>query len=332
MDLVESGRALRRRWILTSFLFLLTLFAAAVAWVKIPGPYQAESMIVLYPSKQSAKINGNNPLMSFGGSLNVAGDIVLREVSSPATVAKLASQGYGESFTIADDPNTTGPILDVTVTGSNQAQVENTLRGVTRAVQSRLNYIQAGYLPQNRITSGVVSTDPTPKLLVSKKARNIVIILGLGLVLTFAIPLMVDGEVSKRRGDRDRRASTSFTPATQHAGQPEPAEAVDSEETQRTPQPAYYGTPGAPTPPEGRPPQAEPRAPRYGVPARPDYAPPRADQYPAGRADRTDWADRAAAERRYGSPPPGGRRGGPAPGDGGDTDYQSRRQSENSRT
>ena len=142
MDLVESGRTLRRRWILTSFLFLLTLFAAGVAWVKIPGPYQAESMIVLYPSKQAAKINGNNPLMSFGGSLNVAGDIVLREVSAPTSVAALAAKGYSSSFTIADDPNTTGPILDVTVTGSNQAQVENTLRGVTAAVR-----LHPGQLP-----------------------------------------------------------------------------------------------------------------------------------------------------------------------------------------
>jgi len=325
MDLVESGRTLRRRWILTSFLFLLTLFVAVAAWVKIPGPYQAESMIVLYPSKQAAKINGNNPLMSFGGSLNVAGDIVLREVSAPTSVAALAAKGYSSSFTIADDPNTTGPILDVTVTGKNQAQVENTLRGVTAAVQARLAYIQGGYQPQNRITSGVVSTDTTPKLLVSKKARNIVIILGLGLVLTFAIPLIVDGEIGKRRGDRDRRASTTFAPATPPAGQPGPEEQIDSEETQRTPQPAYYGTPGAPTPPESRPPHAEPRAPRYGVPARPDYAPPRSDQYQADRADRS------VTERRYSSPPPGtsSRRSGS--GDGGGEDYPSRRQSENSR-
>jgi hypothetical protein len=329
---VESGRTLRRRWILTSFLFLLTLFVAAAAWVKIPGPYQAESMIVLYPSKQAAKINGNNPLMSFGGSLNVAGDIVLREVSAPTSVATLAAKGYSSSFTIADDPNTTGPILDVTVTGKNQDQVENTLRGVTAAVQARLNYIQGGYQQQNRITSAVVSIDPTPKLLVSKKARNIVIILGLGLVLTFAIPLIVDGEIGKRRGDRDRRASTTFASATEPASQPAQQEAAEPEPAERAPQPqpAYYGTPGAPTPPEGRPPHAEPRAPRYGVPARPDYAPPRADQYQAGRPDQAD--EEATERRRYSAPPPGSSSRRNGPGDGGGEDYQSRRQSENSRS
>jgi len=75
MDLVASGRTLRRRWILTSFLFLLTLLAALAAWVRSRGPTRPSPMTVLYPSQQASKLNGNNPLMSFGGSLNVAGDI-----------------------------------------------------------------------------------------------------------------------------------------------------------------------------------------------------------------------------------------------------------------
>jgi capsular polysaccharide biosynthesis protein len=339
MDLAAAGRTLRKRWILTSFLFLLTLVAAAAAWVKIPGPYQAESMVVLYPSKQASKLNGNNPLMSFGGSLNVAGDIVLREVMAPGFVAKMAGKGYTSSYTVADDPNTTGPILDITVTGSNKAQVENTLQGVTAAVQQRLNVIQSGYLPNNRITSGVVSTDPTASLLVSKKARNIVIIAGLGLVLTFAIPQIVEGEASRRRGDRARRATTNFASATPQTAPPAPPappapDLVDDEPTERgQPQPAYQGSP-ATTPPE-------PRAPRYGVPARPDYAPPRTDRYPAERGGRpgsdrprTDrpgsdrpGSDRPPSERRYGAAAPGNR--GPRPGDAGQEYPQ--RQSEGSR-
>ena len=213
MDLVASGRTLRKRWILTSFLLLLTLAAALAAWVKLPGPYQAESMTVLYPSQQASRPNGDNPLMSFGGSLNVAGDIVLREVSSPSYVAQLAAHGYTSSFTIVDDPNTTGPILDVTVTGKNQSQVEQTLNGVTVAVKNQLAAIQQGYKPANRITSQVVSTQPTPQLLVSKKARTVVIVLGLGLVLTFAIPQVVEAEVAKRRGARGQRVNGKFASA-----------------------------------------------------------------------------------------------------------------------
>jgi hypothetical protein len=302
---------LRRRWILTSFLFLLTLAAALAAWVKIPGPYQAESMTVLYPSQQASKPNGNNPLMSFGGSLNVAGDIVLREVSAPSYAAQLAAHGYTSSFTIADDPNSTGPILDVTVTGSSQGQVEQTLNGVTAAVKNELAAIQQSYKPANRITSQVVSTQPTPKLLVSKKARTIVIVLGLGLVLTFAIPQVVDAEIAKRRGARGQRVNNSSASAAQFAGS-RAEQVTESETADREPQPAYQGSPAA----------AEPQVPRYSASARPDYTPARADRYQAERSDRS------ATERRYNGPPPGSPRNGSAdPG----ADYPQRHRPEGTR-
>jgi hypothetical protein len=317
MDLVASGRTLRRRWILTSFLFLLTLVAALAAWVKIPGPYQAESMTVLYPSQQASKPNGNNPLMSFGGSLNVAGDIVLREVSSPSYAAQLAAHGYTSSFTIVDDPNTTGPILDVTVTGSNQGQVEQTLNGVTTAVKNQLASIQQGYKPANRITSQVVSTQPTPQLLVSKKARTVVIILGLGLVLTFAIPQVVDAEIAKRRGARSQRVNSKFASAAEPAGSPD-EQLTPPPSADRKPQPAYQGSPASSAS------SADTQALRYGggAGARPDYAAPRTDRYQAERSDRS------ATERRYNGPPQGGSRNGPAdPG----ASYPERHRSEGTR-
>jgi hypothetical protein len=296
MDLVASGRTLRRRWILTTFLFLLTLAAALAAWVKLPGPYQAESMTVLYPSQQASRPNGDNPLMSFGGSLNVAGDIVLREVSSPSYAVQLAAHGYTSSFTIVDDPNTTGPILDVTVTGKNQGQVEQTLTGVTAAVKNQLAAIQQGYKPANRITSQVVSTQPTPQLLISKKARTVVIVLGLGLVLTFAIPQVVDAEIAKRRSARGQRVNGKFASAAEPPGS-RPEKVTVPESADRKPQPAYQGSAAAP---------ADQQTAQYSTPARPGYAPPRTDRYQADRSDRS------ATERRYSSPPAGSPRNGPA--------------------
>lgn len=313
MDLVASGRTLRRRWILTSFLFLLTLAAALAAWVKLPGPYQAESMTVLYPSQQASKPNGDNPLLSFGGSLNVAGDIVLREVSAPSSVAQLAAHGYTSSFTIADDPSSTGPILDVTVTGKNQAQVEQTLNGVTAAVKNQLAAIQQSYKPANRITSQVVSTQPTPQLLVSKKARTIVIVLGLGLVLTFAIPQVVDAEIAKRRGSRAQRANSTSAAAAQYADSPE-EQLTQSPPADRAPQPAYQGSSAS---------SADTQALRYGgTPARPDYPAPRSERYQADRSDRS------ATERRYNTPPPGSARNGSS---GTGADHPQRYRSEGTR-
>ena len=292
---MAAGRTLRRRWILASFLLQLTLAAAVAAWVKLPGPYQAESMTVLYPSQQASKLNGNNPLLSFGGSLNVAGDIVLREVSSPAYVAQLVARGYSSSFTIVDDPNTTGPILDLTVTGKNQGQVEQTLKGVTVAIKNQLAFIQQNYKPADRITSQVVSTQPTPQLLVSKKARTIVIILGLGLVLTFAIPQVVDAEIAKRRGARGQRANGNSASAPPDASSPA-GQVAEPEPADREPQPAYQGSAAVP---------ADQMTSQYRVSAPPDYVSSRAtDHYQAQRSDRS------ATERRYNAPPPGSAQNG----------------------
>lgn len=208
MDLVASMRTLRRRWILTSALLLLTLVGTAFLWVKKPGPYQAESMVALIPSHQSSIVNGNNPYLSFGGSENIAGDIVLRQMMAPQTAAALANRGYGDSYEIVDDPTTSGPILDITVTGSNQSQVEATLQGVTAATQAKLTALQADLKPTDRITSMVASQDPTAHLLVSKKARIVVLVLGLGLIFTYAIPQIVDAEITRRRGRRGSRSAT----------------------------------------------------------------------------------------------------------------------------
>jgi hypothetical protein len=208
MDLVAAMRTLRRRWILTTVLLLLTLAATAAIWVKKPGPYQAESMVALIPSHQSSIVNGNNPYLSFGGSENIAGDIVLRQMMAPQTVASLADRGYGESFEIVDDPTTSGPILDITVTGSNQNEVEATLQGVTAATQAKLTALQSGLRPADQITSMVASQDPSAHLLVSKKARLVVLVLGLGLILTYAIPQIVDAEITRRRGRRGGRRAT----------------------------------------------------------------------------------------------------------------------------
>ncbi len=109
MDLMASLRALGRQRILTCFLLLLTLLGGVAAWVKLPGPYTTESMVTLIPSKQAAKVNGNNPYLSYGGSENVAGDIVLREVMDPGTTVALAKRGYTASYTVADDLNTSAP-------------------------------------------------------------------------------------------------------------------------------------------------------------------------------------------------------------------------------
>jgi hypothetical protein len=227
MDLGEFFRTLRRQWILTLLLLLLTLFAVYEANIKSSGPYQAESVIVLLPSQKAAEINGRNPYLSFDSSINVAGDIVLRQIMDPHTVAALAAKGYSSSYEIVDDPNTAAPMLDVTATGGDKAQVESTLQVVTRTFQAHLDTLQQSLKPINRVTSMVIFKDPVAKLELSKKARVLVVFLVIGLVLTCAIPLMVDAELTRRRGRRGSRGPAQGTRGSAKGwlpgGRPDPA-------------------------------------------------------------------------------------------------------------
>ena len=221
MDASGSLHTLRKHWVLTSLLILLTLVAAAGMWVAKPGPYQSESQVVFLASKQSSKVNGDNPYMSFSTTLTTTADLVRREVLDPQIVAELGARGYTESYNVVDDPLATGPVLDITAVGGNQAAVEATQHAVTAEVKSELAQLQQGIAPQNQITSLIVSSNTNPSLLVSKKARPLVAVLAVGLILILAIPQIVDASGRRRR---DRRPQGRQAPIPMPEASAPPAE------------------------------------------------------------------------------------------------------------
>ena len=221
MDASGSLHTLRKHWVLTSLLILLTLVAAAGMWVAKPGPYQSESQVVFLASQQSSKVNGDNPYMSFNTTLTTTADLVRREVLDPQIVAELGARGYTESYNVVNDPLATGPVLDITAVGGNQAAVEATQHAVTAEVKSELALLQQGIAPQNQITSLIVSSNTTPSLLISKKARPLVAVLAVGLILILAIPQIVDASGRRRR---DRRPQGRQAPIPMPEASAPPAE------------------------------------------------------------------------------------------------------------
>ena len=211
MDVSGALHTLRKHWILTSVLVLLTLVAAMGAWTKISGPYQSSSQVVFLASEQTSKPNGNNPYMSFDDTLGTTADIVRREVLDPRVVAALAARGFKDTYDVEDDPLGIGPVLDVTATGRTQAGVMATQAAVTADVQTALTQLQSDVLPKNQITSMVVTSTPKPTLLVSKKARPVVAVLVLGFILILAIPQMVDAVQRRGFGRRKKGSQKPWT-------------------------------------------------------------------------------------------------------------------------
>jgi hypothetical protein len=239
MDLLSI---LRRRWILASALFLLTLAGTAYGFKKLPSTYQSTSSVVFLAPKNSTKVFGGNPYLAFNASLNMTADVVRYETNDSRTVSALSAQGYTATYLVTDAVDTAGPVLIVTVTGKNKIMVENTLSAVTNEISAKLAGLQLKIGPNNKIYSLVITYTQKPTQMLSKKARPLSVVAGGGIGLTLAITLIVDAMLIRRRNMKrtrpakdDRRGRNSSWPDrdSSPAGRPDQLRQADADELHR---------------------------------------------------------------------------------------------------
>ncbi len=199
---LRSMAVARRRWTLTGALLLLTLIGTVIALGAVPRTYQSQSSVVLLASRSVSRLNGGNPYLSFSPSLTLAADVVTRELMAPGSVRYLASRGFTDSYTVALAPyttSTTGSVLLISVTGTDQAGVQRTLRGVTADIRTRLARLQSSVSRENRIQTVTLAMTRNASLSVSQTARPFAVLIGLGLMLAFGVPWLLDARNAARR-------------------------------------------------------------------------------------------------------------------------------------
>jgi hypothetical protein len=226
---LHMGRA---RWMLTGALLLLTLIAALAALVELPPTYQAESSVVLLASQASSKPFGGNPYLNFSPSLTLTADAVSRELMSPDIATHLADNGFPDSYSVAlanYTTDTTGSVLIVTITGTDKSGVDLTMHGVTNEISTVLTGLQSASPTYDRIQAVTLSMNAAA-LNLGQLARLLTVLIGVGLVVSFGIPWIVETRIT---GRRLQRAAWSATP-------PHPADPVGGER-RTTPQHAAPG-------------------------------------------------------------------------------------------
>jgi hypothetical protein len=179
----------------------LTLLGAVAVMEKLPPVYQSSSSVVLLASRTVSRPNGQNPYLSFSPSLTLTADVLSRELMAPATVRYLAFRGYADAYTVAlptEATQATGSVLQVTVTGGGQASVQHTLQGVTSEISVRLGRMESGVSQAGRIRVLTLSISPQPGVSMSHAARAVVLVAGLGLLLSLGIPWLVDAQVTRQ--------------------------------------------------------------------------------------------------------------------------------------
>jgi capsular polysaccharide biosynthesis protein len=192
----------RRRVLLTLALLILAVAGTTVVLSQLPRAYQSDSSVLLLASRSAAKVNGGNPYLSFSPSLTLTADVLSRELMAPGVVQDLSGRGYTAAYTVALAPyttTTTGSVLVITATGSHPAQVQSTLQGVSSAVSTELAQLQQHVKPRNRIRTATLSYSPRATLNVPQTARSMVVVVALGLLLAFGVPVVVDGWMTRRQ-------------------------------------------------------------------------------------------------------------------------------------
>jgi predicted amino acid-binding ACT domain protein len=202
MGFGEVIRIWRHRAVLTAGLVIAALLGCAAALAWFPATYQSQASVVLLASKSASKLTGGNPYLSFTPSLSLAADVVSRALLAPATTAQLGSRGFTDTYTVTPPSyttSTTGSVLIITVTGTDQPGVEATMRAVIGQVRTALSQIQVGLPRRERITVATLASSPKATLAVSATARPIVLTLVLGLLVALSVPVIVDGMIRRRR-------------------------------------------------------------------------------------------------------------------------------------
>ena len=119
----------------------------------------------------------------------------------PQTANSLAAHGFTGSYTVempAYSTSVVGSVLLVAVTGSGAANVEHTLNGVIRALRSSLAGLQAGVRADNRVQVTVLAPAAGATVNITHTVRSLAIVAGLGLVIAFGVPWIIDAQVSRQ--------------------------------------------------------------------------------------------------------------------------------------
>jgi hypothetical protein len=143
MDLAEISRVMRRRWYVLLPGLLVTAALVVAVYLVVPTKYQSQSTVELLNSQKATVAFDGNPFLSTQTSLTGMADSLARNLNSDADIADLKSQGLTGTYVAMIADNAQGPLLWLTVTGTDQAAVLKSDTLLTAYSAQRLQEFQA---------------------------------------------------------------------------------------------------------------------------------------------------------------------------------------------
>ncbi|MFF5028758.1 Wzz/FepE/Etk N-terminal domain-containing protein [Streptomyces collinus] len=194
MDLAEIFRVMRRRWyVLLPGLLLTACLTVAVA-VVVPVTYQSQSTVVLLNSQKATVAYDGNPFLSTQTSLTGMADSLARNLNSDVSVRALKSRGATGTFEAKLADNAQGPLMWLTVTGTDKAAVLSSDRLLTAYAKERLDQFQKQQSVAPKAMIRMTTIVPPQNPVAQTKTRLEYLILAglLGLVVSLVAAFYVE--------------------------------------------------------------------------------------------------------------------------------------------
>ncbi len=210
MSIGDIVAVLRRRWYVMLPLTLISLLAGLHLYRSVPVSYQSQSSVALIDSAAVAELAPafGNPIANAGGSLVVTADVLIRTLSGTDAARNLHDLGVTDPYTVGFAANTSGPMLTLTVTGTDRAKVLRETTTLTEFAGEQLNALQAAakVQPAYFVQTAPVVLPQTPVPQLKSRYQQVLGVVILGTTAGFTLSFVTDGLLAALRR---RRAAAS---------------------------------------------------------------------------------------------------------------------------
>ncbi|MEU8032114.1 chain length determinant protein [Streptomyces sp. NPDC049099] len=228
MDLAEIFRVMRRRWRVLLPGLLLTAGLTVAVYLLVPVTYQSQSTVVLLNSQKATVAYDGNPFLSTQTSLTGMADGLARNLNSDDSVRELKSRGATGTFEAKLADNAQGPLMWLTVTGTDKTDVLASDRILTAYAGQRLEQFQKqqSVAPKAMIRMTTVVAPQNPVAQTKTRLEYLVMAGFLGLVLSLVAVFYVEARRRPRAPAQPDEPARPVTAPTSATGEPATDETV----------------------------------------------------------------------------------------------------------
>ncbi|WP_406511550.1 O-antigen ligase family protein [Streptomyces sp. NBC_00161] len=211
MSIGEIAAVLRRRWYVMVPLTLIGLLAGLHLYRSVPVAYQSQSSVALLDSTAVAELAPafGNPISNAGGSLVVTADVLIRTLSGADAARDLHGLGVTDPYTVGFAANTSGPMLALTVTGTDRAKVLQETSTLTTFAGEQLNALQAAakVQPAYFVQTAPVVLPQTPKPQLKSRYQQVLGVVIASVTAGFTLSFVTETLMVARRRRREAAAA-----------------------------------------------------------------------------------------------------------------------------